>query len=401
MTFTRLIRLSVLLALGLACADSTGPIPLSTPDSLAFISDGAHGGTAGFYFLPPMVRNPGSTGDFDGTLSPVVDILCVSAGCANADHAMFAMGDGGPTGAVQLDAADEHYMVSWNSRATGAVAGETYRVRIRVGDVVLGYADIVAAANARGGKPVLVAGQTLVVRFRIERDIAAQLAVSPEQATIDVGDTQAFAATWLDLHGQPTLGPPVSWSSTDESVATVDADGVASGLAGGTTVIEATAGDHSASASLDVSAPPVSTGLSPGDVTTVASVDGWSVRCLEWDGRTCVRPQLSVDCGTCGEYAECGEWHDLTNQDSNGLALNRGPRHFCVIATGSPDLSAVGNGASPVGPYACGAGGSHPTCTADSASLHLAESGLTATHGIRTNAACEPAARLTVDCTAW
>lgn len=397
MSFNRVLRLPVLLVVALACADGTGPIPLATPDALAFISDGAHGGTVGFYFLPPLARNPSATGDFDPGLSPVVDILCVSAGCPATEHASL--------NAVQVD---EHYQALWNSRETGAVAGETYRVQVRVGEVVLGYAELPAARNAKGGagaKPLLVTGQTLAVRFRVETGIAAQLIVEPEAATIEVGETQGFTATWLDLHGSATIGPPVSWASSDETVATVDASGVATGHAAGVTSIEASAGLQAASAALEVEeAAAASTPLTPGDVEAVASVGGWSVRCLEWSGSTCVRPQARVDCTTCGSYGECGEWHDLTDWNNNGLGQNRTARHFCLIGTGTDAVSSVGAGATPAGPRGCGVSSTeHPVCSADRASVHLPETGLGANHGlVLDDGMCSSSGvRLTVTCSGW
>ncbi|MHC4092599.1 MAG: hypothetical protein ACYSVY_20385, partial [Planctomycetota bacterium] len=69
------------------CSDGTlsGPEDRQqlTPPAPSFdISDAAHGGNAHFFWLPPMVDDPGAfNGPFDGTLSPVVHI-CDLTDCA-------------------------------------------------------------------------------------------------------------------------------------------------------------------------------------------------------------------------------------------------------------------------------------------------------------------------------
>ena len=62
------------------------------------------------------------------------------------------------------------------------------------------------------------------------------LTVSPSTQTISVGQTVQFTAT---LNGSSASG--VSWSSSRTTIATIDQDGIATGLAVGTTTITATA----------------------------------------------------------------------------------------------------------------------------------------------------------------
>ncbi len=67
------------LVLAAACSDG-GPVQPAAGPMLAIL-DGANGGNEGFYFLPPMVGEPGAfDAGFNGALSPVVKI-CDPAGC--------------------------------------------------------------------------------------------------------------------------------------------------------------------------------------------------------------------------------------------------------------------------------------------------------------------------------
>ena len=64
--------------------------------------------------------------------------------------------------------------------------------------------------------------------------------VSPSSATLTVGQPILLTATVLDKWGNVVSGADVGWSSSDASVASVDAGGTVTGLAGGTATIFAT-----------------------------------------------------------------------------------------------------------------------------------------------------------------
>jgi hypothetical protein len=84
------------------------------------------------------------------------------------------------------------------------------------------------------------------------------ITVSPDSATINRGFTEQFIATGLFSNGTNTLSQDItslaSWSSSTTSVATIDANGVATGVSGGTTSISAQwSGKISNTATLTVS----------------------------------------------------------------------------------------------------------------------------------------------------
>ena len=75
------------------------------------------------------------------------------------------------------------------------------------------------------------------------------LSVTPERANVAIGATQSLTATVTPADAD--LGP-VSWSSSDPDVATVDADGLVTGVSPGSATITATAGDETATAAITV-----------------------------------------------------------------------------------------------------------------------------------------------------
>jgi len=175
MRLHRLAPLGLLLLLFTASCSEDGITtgPGHPGDALHAISDGAHEGTEGFYFLPPMVKKPAYSGAFDATLSPVVEI-CESPVCMEI-HASFSMTDGFGSELVRLDEDAEHYKVNWHTDQTGTEVGHTYRVRVSVAGVVLGFVDIMMAGNGKEARNTitddvigLVDGRTLPITFRIE-----------------------------------------------------------------------------------------------------------------------------------------------------------------------------------------------------------------------------------------
>ena len=85
------------------------------------------------------------------------------------------------------------------------------------------------------------------------------LLVTPPAASVGVGDAVRLTAIPQDDGRAPPRAPAVTWTSSDTSVATVDATGLVTGVAPGSAVITATTGDQSGSAQIIVSAHPPGT----------------------------------------------------------------------------------------------------------------------------------------------
>lgn len=186
-------RFLLCIALGLlvACGDGptpTGPVPQPTPGTeepgiQGDISDAAHNGVNdGFYWLPPMVGDPGVfDAAFNGALSPIVRV-CDPAGCATNQIAEFTTTTGPGSETVRVVPEDEHYVVNWHTDQAGVSPGETYRISAHAFGELLGYADVEFAANSREVRNAttnetigLKDGGTLAIKFRIERGAAAEV----------------------------------------------------------------------------------------------------------------------------------------------------------------------------------------------------------------------------------
>jgi len=85
-----------------------------------------------------------------------------------------------------------------------------------------GEAVIEATSGGESGSARVIVSQTVV---RVD--------VTPGSATVPAGQTVTFAAVPLDRNDQPVAGRPVTWSTSNGAVATVDQDGTATGVAPG------------------------------------------------------------------------------------------------------------------------------------------------------------------------
>ena len=82
----------------------------------------------------------------------------------------------------------------------------------------------------------------------------ASLTINPASATTAVGLTVPLSAQTLDATGNVLTGRVVGWSSSDQTVATVDNNGVVTGIAAGTVTITASSEGQSSTATVQVTA---------------------------------------------------------------------------------------------------------------------------------------------------
>lgn len=81
--------------------------------------------------------------------------------------------------------------------------------------------------------------------------VVADIEIAPADPTVMVGSSIAFTATLRDARGNPiTAERTISWESSATAVATIDADGIATAIAAGSTTITAASGDASGATTL-------------------------------------------------------------------------------------------------------------------------------------------------------
>src|SRR6267143_6101510 len=83
----------------------------------------------------------------------------------------------------------------------------------------------------------------------------ASVTVTPPAASVTVGGTPQFTATLKDLSGSVLTGLPITWTSSNPTVATVTGSGLATAVAAGSSTISATSGGVTDTATLTVTAP--------------------------------------------------------------------------------------------------------------------------------------------------
>ena len=104
--------------------------------------------------------------------------------------------------------------------------------------------------------------------------VATTVAVTPPAAVLTiVGDTTRFVAEVQDQNGDVMASAAIAWSSSDPSVASVDAAGLATAVDTGTVTVTATSGSASGGAQLAVEEPVATTLAVKPDSVTLAALD--------------------------------------------------------------------------------------------------------------------------------
>jgi uncharacterized protein YjdB len=133
--------------------------------------------------------------------------------------------------------------VSWASNTPGvATVSSTGLVR----GVAAGAAMVTATVEGKS------ASATITVTFVP----VASVGVSPSSASLVVGQTAQLTATTKDSAGHTLTGRAVSWTSDATAVATVNANGLVTGVTAGAATITATSEGKSGTAAITVTTPP-------------------------------------------------------------------------------------------------------------------------------------------------
>ena len=144
---------------------------------------------------------------------------------------------------------------TWTSSSTTVASVSSVGLATGVGT---GNTTIQAASGSISGSTVLTVTPATLV----------SLAITPVNPSIVKNNTQQFTATGSYSDGsQQNLTTVVSWSSSNTTVATIGSSGLATGLATGSSSIQATSGAINASTTLTVTTALVSIAVTPANPT--------------------------------------------------------------------------------------------------------------------------------------
>ncbi len=188
-------------------------------------------------FVTELVRGRAASGDVP--LNPVPASLA-----ASGPDRLTSLGETSQLSATLLMATGDPIpgtAVTWTSLDQGVVQVDASGLATAIAE---GTARVVARSQGFS--------DTLTIQVAA---VVTQVVVSPPSASLQPGEQRLFVAQARDARGN-ALVRTAEWSASPTAVATVDGDGLVTGVAVGSAVVQARVAGVSGSASLEVTAPP-------------------------------------------------------------------------------------------------------------------------------------------------
>lgn len=147
--------------------------------------------------------------------------------------------------------------ISWESNHTNIARVSSSGV---VTGVAQGTATITATSDGKSGHATIT----------VQAVPVASVDVEPSSANLNVGDTKQLTATPKDANGNALTGRTVTWSSSNDGVASVSGSGLVTAKAQGSAVISARSGGQTGFATINVASVAVaSIDISPANPSVV------------------------------------------------------------------------------------------------------------------------------------
>jgi uncharacterized protein YjdB len=261
-----------------------------------------------------------------------------SAEVTPAQAALTALGAQTPFTATALDANGNdipgaNFLWSSSDEEVATVDGDGLATALSNGTVTI-TAEVEAGESAAlGGGSEGPArngtGITATAQLTVDQ-VAASVDVLPQEGVVAVGQTIRFFATARDANGYEIAGAGFTWTSANPTVATVDAQGVAIGVAeGGTTITAETPGASgnpvSDSADLTVTA---EADWIPADFHPLGVGLSWAYDIVEYYGgqtyEFAAQDEITGMVDVQGEtwYRRCGDGFTLWSETTCDLMRN-------------------------------------------------------------------------------
>ncbi|MBA3646281.1 MAG: Ig-like domain-containing protein [Gemmatimonadaceae bacterium] len=277
-TATATICLAASASLILAPASATLGVGVST-QLVATLRDDAGNIIAGrpvtFTSSNTSVATVDAAGNVTGVAAGTATITAVSDGKTSTSAITVVTT---PVASIGLTPSSVTPCVGQSQQLTAVVRDASGNILTGRNVTFTSSAPAVATVNASGlvtgvtaGLATITAtseGKTTTAQANICLAVVATVALAPATATVGVGANVQLVATLIDNAGNIITGRPVTFTSSNTSVATVDAAGKVTGVAAGTATITAVSdGKTSTSAITVVPAPVASISLTPSTVT--------------------------------------------------------------------------------------------------------------------------------------
>jgi len=298
-----------------------------TPESMTVDAALGQGAAALYSGSGEVSLDPGIGPASTSTDVPVQYVGTTAAFTVDVDPDSIGVDSPGETAqfaAVARDAAGDPlsgFSFSWSSTHPDVAT-----VNSTTGEVTAianGRTEIVASSGGVDGSATLTVGVPPV-------DAPAAILVAPSAATLFLpGATQQFSATVVDGRGVPIPGVPVTWSSSNDAVASITStSGLATAVSSGTVSISASAAGLEGVASLVVDfgpgGVPTTIVVTPGaaSLTVLGSTQQFQAVALDVNGA--VVPGITFDWSTTAP--------DVATVDANGTATALQPGEVQVVA---------------------------------------------------------------------
>lgn len=194
-----------------------------------------------------------------------------------------------PVGRVELDPTDATIEVTDTLQLTASVFDTNDEPQDRTVNWSSTQPDI-ASVDAAGLVEGLQEGQTTIVAeaggVRAQATVVveapvAEVEISPSPASVGAGRTLQLTAKLTDAAGNELSGRDLAWQTSDDTVATVDGDGLVSGLMGGQVTITASSEGVDDTVQVTVDDPVAIVDVSPDPLNLTVSDTGQLTATLE------------------------------------------------------------------------------------------------------------------------
>ena len=228
-----------------------------------------------------------------------------------------------------------------NEQNLAIVEGLNQTYEVTVNNVPIGNRREVKVEVFKTGNRLFVGSGTvnissganqLAMRLEKVAKFPISVSITPAAAKLTaLGDTLQLSATIADGEGHPIPDAPVSWSSSNTSVASINADGVVTARDNGRTTIKAASGGASKTVEITVAQASAEINITPASATLTALGETFQLRAAVKDGENQPIPDAPVSWSSSNT--------SVVSVSPRGLVTARGNGKVTITARSGPKSS--------------------------------------------------------------